>query len=460
MINRVRQFARRHELWANATRIVAAVSGGSDSVALLQILHGLHASGELRLDAVAHLNHGIRGAESDADEAFCRTLAARLDVAFVAERVDVPALAGDQGTSLEVAARTARQTFLEHVRRARGADVIATAHTADDQAETVILRIVRGAGLRGLSAIAPRRGAFIRPLLECRRDELRAELAARGQSWREDATNLDLDNPRNRVRHELLPYLGQHFNPRVIDALARLADLAREDDDLLDRQSASATARVVCREADRLTINAAALAALPTALARRVVRAAVRAVSLGAVSVDDVDRIRDVAAGLAGAVELSDLRVEHSDEFVVLVTKSAPAPLSAPFSFDLSIPGSVEWPPGGWGIDAEGPIIRSKGSSPLSAPDQVEVDAARLESSVVVRRREPGDWIRPIGLNGRKKLQDVFVDRKVRRDQRDLVPVITDRHGRLIWVAGHVLDRDFRVTSDTNAVVILKLRRF
>jgi tRNA(Ile)-lysidine synthetase-like protein len=178
------------------------------------------------------------------------------------------------------------------------------------------------------------------------------------------------------------------------------------------------------------------------------------------VSVEEVDRIRDVAAGLAGAAELSDLRVEHSGEFVVLVTRSAPAPPSAPFRFDLSIPGSVEWPPGGWAIDAEGPIPRIKGSPTVSAADQVEVDAARLESSVVVRRREPGDWIRPIGLNGRKKLQDVLVDRKVRRDRRDLVPVITDRRGRLIWVAGHVLDEDFGVTSDTNAVVILKLRRF
>ena len=198
---------------------------------------------------------------------------------------------------------------------------------------------------------------------------------------------------------------------------------------------------------------------MPEALVRRVVRSAIRALADSEPSLSDVDRVRDVAAGRAAAVEVCGLRVEHSDGFVVLLNRAAPAPPSAPFRFDLSIPGSLEWPAGGWALDAEGPIQRTTDSLGSRLSDQVEIDAAGVGPSVVVRRRAPGDRIRPLGLGGDKKLQDVLVDRKVPLEARDKVPIVTDHEGRLIWVAGHVLADEFRVTSGTNAVVILKLRR-
>jgi tRNA(Ile)-lysidine synthase len=457
---RLRRFASRHRLWQSGTRLVAAVSGGSDSVALLRLLSELHRQGELCLDAVAHLHHGIRGAEADDDEAWCRELAAAVAIEFVSGREDVPGLARATNTSVEVAARRVRYQFLEHVRRSRGADLVATAHTADDQAETVLLRLVRGTGLRGLSAIAPRRGTVIRPLLDCTRAELRAYLDAAGQSWREDATNLDVGHPRNRMRLELIPWIEQHFNPRVRDGLARLADHARTDDERLDREAAAATIGVVRREGDTVVVDRGGLAGLPEALARRVVRNAICVLAQNDPTLADVDRVGDVAAGRAGAAEVCGLRVEHSGGFVVLVSRGAPALPSAPFRFDLSIPGSLEWPAGGWALEAEGPIPRSAGSPLAHRPDQVEVDATAVGTAVVVRRREPGDRIQPLGLGGEKKLQDVLVDRKVPAATRDAVPIVTTRDGRLIWVAGHVLADEFRVTTGTNAVVILKLRRF
>ena len=455
----LRRFAARHRLWQPATRIVAAVSGGSDSVALLRLLHDLQQHGDLRLDAVAHLHHGIRGAEADGDEAWCRDLAAALGVDFVSECADVPARARETKTSIEVAARRIRHRFLDDVRRSRRADLVATAHTADDQAETVLLRLVRGTGLQGLGAIAPRRGTIIRPLLECTRVELRAYLTAADQSWREDATNFDVGHPRNRVRHELIPFLEQHFNPRVRDGLVRLADHARTDDDFLEREAAAPTFALLRRDGDTIRIDCEPLAVMPEALVRRVVRSAIRALADSEPKLSDVDRVRDVAAGRAAAVEVCGLRVEHSGGFVVLVDRGAPAPPSAPFRFDLSIPGSLEWPAGGWALDAEGPIRRTTDSLGSRLSDQVEIDAAGVGASVVVRRREPGDRIRPLGLGGDKKVQDVLVDRKVPLEARDNVPIVTDHEGRLIWVAGHVLADEFRVTSGTNAVVILKLRR-
>ena len=222
LLSSVAAFATRHSMWRPDTRVVVALSGGADSTALLLLLHELHGRGEVVLDCAAHLNHRIRGDAADADEAFCRALTSELGVAFVAERVDVPALAQKQRLSIEVAARQARREFLERIRASRGADRIATAHTADDQARRCSCGWSAGAGTRGLGGIAPRREAWIRPCLALSHAELRDELRERGRSWCEDATNVDRSNPRNRLRLDVIPLLAQHFNPSLRKAIRSL----------------------------------------------------------------------------------------------------------------------------------------------------------------------------------------------------------------------------------------------
>jgi tRNA(Ile)-lysidine synthase len=464
LLDEVRRFAERHAMWRSGTRVVAAVSGGSDSVAMLFLLKHLSDCGDLTLDAIAHLNHAIRGVDADADEAFCRTLTERLDLPFVSSRVDVPERARRDGTSLELASRVARREFFDDVLKTRRADVIATAHTRDDQAETVLLRIVRGTGLTGLGGIAPMRDRRVRPLLDVSRAELRAYLHDRGETWREDATNADLSNPRNRVRHEVLPYLEQHFNPSVAQALGRLADLARADEEVLGRQADAAFASSLDVERDRVRLDAAALTALPVAIARRVVQRAFDRL-LGGVSraFDDVEAVRAVAAGNKPRVQLSGVQVEHSGPFVVLVSNDSVSSPPAPFRFDLSIPGAVTLPRAGWTVEAQGPLPRQPGNEDVGAAraqsEEVQIEAAGLGSHLVVRSRQAGDRVRPLGLGGEKKLQDVFVDRKVSRKDRDDVPIVTDKEDRIVWVAGHVLGEEFRVTEHTKAVVVLKLRR-
>jgi tRNA(Ile)-lysidine synthase len=459
ILRRVSRFARRHELWRRATRVIAAVSGGSDSVALLVLLNELHLRGDLVLDAVAHVHHGIRGHEADDDEAFCRELAGRLDRPFVSAHVDVPALARCRRQSIEVAGREARRAFFDSVRRDRGADVVATAHTQDDQAETVLLRLVRGSGVRGLGGISPASVHVVRPLLACTRDELRAELSARGQAWREDLTNAEVSNPRNRVRLELLPYLEQHFNPSVRAGLARLADLARADEAALDRQAAAATLHLLqIDEAGVARLNAAGVLSLPEAVSGRIVQRVLETLSESTPGAGDVAALLDVAANDRRAAELLGLRAEHSEGFVVLLKKGHAGPAPS-FRFNLPIPGSVLAPDAGWILEAEGPCVRQVGFQTPGRPDQVQIEAAGLGTSLIVRSREPGDWVRPLGATGRKKVQDVFVDRKVARLDRDRVPLVTDDRGRIVWVAGHVLGEDFKVTDSTKAVIILKLRR-
>jgi tRNA(Ile)-lysidine synthase len=463
LLPRVRRFAARHHLWHAGSRVVAAVSGGSDSVALLFLLHDLHARGDMKLDAVAHLNHQIRP-EAVADEQFCAALAGRLKLPFVAARVDVPARAAAGKCSIEIAARAARRAFLAQVRDDRGADAVATAHTLDDQAETVLLRIARGTGLRGLGGIAPVRDGRIRPLLEVTRAELQDELEARRETWREDATNADLANPRNRVRHELLPYLRMHFNPSVHRSLARLAELARVEDDWMERSAADAAESVMDVGDDIVRLHQERLLALPDAIQRRVVQLALETSTAGrSSSLDDVDAVRAVASGKAAAGEVSGVRVEHSSGSVVLINRSVAkvrSEGSSPtFNVDLPVPGVAQVAGTGWVVEALGPQLRPAGSALSASSDAVEVDAAVVGSQLVVRSRLAGDRIRPLGLGGRKKVQDVFVDRKVNHGERDTVPIVTDLQGRLVWVAGHVLGEEFRVTEHTKAVIILKLRR-
>jgi tRNA(Ile)-lysidine synthase len=435
LLSRVRRFARRHEMWRPETRVVAAMSGGSDSVGMLLLLHDLHRANELRLHGVAHFNHLIRH-EADDDERFCRELADRLGVPFASARIDVPALARAEKRSVEMAARMARRRFLDETLRASGGDVVATAHTQDDQAETVLLRLMRGAGARGMGGIAPRRDRRIRPVLCATRLDLRRELDSRGQAWREDASNADLANVRNRVRHQLLPYLEEHFNPSARKALARAADAARADDNLLERMAAAASVAVIERAGDTVSIDADALRLLPEAIQRRVVRHALAHAQARAVTDADVQAVM--------------ARMEHFRRKVVLVPRA-----TEPFSLVLPVPGEVRTR-AGWVIEAK------PGDHPQArpgTPDVAQIDAAVARGPLIVRNRRAGDRIRPVGLGGTKKLQDLLVDKKVARHERDDVPIVTDRDERIIWVAGHVLGEEFRVTERTKAVIILKLRR-
>jgi tRNA(Ile)-lysidine synthase len=326
MIDHLRAFAARHGLWHPDTRVISALSGGADSVALLVLLRELHDARDLILEAAVHLHHGIRGAEADADQAFCRELCERLGVVFLTSRVDVPAVAAVEGLSLEVAARRARQVFFDHTREARGAHVVATAHTENDQAETILLRLVRGTGSRGLGGIAPRRGHLIRPLLSTSREAIVAELGGRHQAWREDATNTDLANPRNRVRHELIPYLRNHFNPSVSGALSRLADITRSDETWMEGVAGEMARGIVEVDEGSVSLDVSRFQRLPEGLARRVARYALETAHPGRTfDLRETDGVLAIIAGPQTAAEFSGLRVERFRDSAVLIKRAPKA---------------------------------------------------------------------------------------------------------------------------------------
>jgi tRNA(Ile)-lysidine synthase len=465
LIERSRRFAARHELWSSATRVIAAVSGGSDSVALAFLLGDLSARGDVVLAAIAHLHHHIRGAEADADAAFCRALADRLGVPAVIGDANVPAEAKEHGVSVEVAGRHARQRFFREALTSVKADRVAVAHTRDDQAETVLLRLTRGAGTTGLGGMAPRRDHLIRPLLDATRAELQQFLRERNESWREDATNRDLAIPRNLIRHEVMPRL-RSINAQADSALARAAELLRGDEEFLERLANAAFLRSVETDeaGETVTLAIDEFLKLPTALARRVARYALETANPSrSYGLEEVDELRRAVAA-DGPAHLPELKVERFPAKVVLVhtgVHKVPGVHQAPSvdftELKLPIPGTVEAPRGAWIISADGPAAKPE-VMPSSA-SQVAVDAALLGMHLLVRYRRPGDRLHPLGAPGRKKVQDLLVDRKVPRDDRDSVPIVTTETGEIVWVAGQVLADPFRVTPLTTSVVVLTLRR-
>jgi len=442
-------------------RVVVALSGGSDSVGLLLLMRALHERGDLVLAGAAHLNHQLRSAESDDDESFCRELTARLGVSFVAERIDVAALARSEKRSIEDAARRARYAFLERAALAVGADLIATGHTRDDQAETFLLRILRGAGTRGLRGIHPRRGRVIRPLLDVTRGELRALIAAAGERFREDTSNTDVRIQRNRVRHELLPLLEARFAPRIVQILAREAELARRDEDFLQQQAIDLARQIVLSEnGSEIRLAAAALRAAHPALSSRVARAVLERFSGGrALALEHVDGLLDLARRCSdGAVALPGQAAVRVGPEVVLrpAVRGGRAEVNS-FVFSLSIPGEVR--SGEWTIGAT-ELAEPPGARNWAARGtEVGVQAAQVAFPLAVRNRRPGDRFRPIGAPGTRKLQDFFVDRKVPRIERDALPLVVDSRDRIVWVPGHAVAEEFKVSDPSRPVILFTVRR-
>ena len=322
---RVRKTIERHALCPPGSHVLVALSGGSDSVALLFLLRELAPNGKFAIAGLAHLNHGLRPS-ADRDEMFCRELADRLHLRIATSKEDVQGYARGRNLSVEDAARRIRYDFLEQAAVTFGADRIAVGHTQDDQAETFLLKLIRGAGLTGLAGIRPQRGRVIRPLLDVTRSDLRKYLMAQGQPWIEDESNEDLANPRNRIRHRVLPELDWAVGGSARPAIARAAGLAREDAEWLDELADRRYSALVQVAGDGVTIEAAVLAAEPVPIRRRILLKALRAAAGGReVGLEHVEAAGAALNGSAGGADFPGGRVElRRGKLVLIQQKAAP----------------------------------------------------------------------------------------------------------------------------------------
>ena len=420
-----------------------AVSGGADSTAMLLVLSRLAREFGWRL-TVGHFDHGLRGKEeAAADLAFVSELAQSLGLPVVHGAGDVARRVRTAGESVEQAARVLRYRFLGVQAKKAGAAVVAVGHTLDDQAETVLLHLIRGSGLEGLSGMRPRsswplgRGpAVARPLLTLRREETARYCRELGIEHREDATNEMLLATRNRVRHEVMPAL-RRLNPRVEEALARLADAANEDGAELRGQAETALENAGGLRKGAVDLDIGVMRGLSAALRRRVLRLGLsRVLGSGAdIETAHVEALDRLVAARPGRVSLPHGVVAVRDSRMLTLRRGAPRVSPAIPDTPLAVPGVTE--AGGWRFEsayAEGPRV-------AKARRLFEVDLAAdaVAGGLWVRSRRPGDRMRPVGLEGTKKLQDIMVDAKVARGERDGVPVVVAEWG-IVWVVGVCLD--------------------
>ena len=402
--------------------VLVALSGGPDSVALLHVLRSL--SGELGFSlGAAHLNHGIRGALADRDEAFCSELCASLEIPLIRERADVPALARREGMTLEEAARCARYGFLRRAAKEAGAGAVALGHHGDDQAETVLLNLGRGSGLPGLCGMPVKRECFIRPmLLSVYRQDILDSLRENNLPSVEDETNGDGSNARGRLR-ALMPALEDVRSGFCRNA-ARFAGLAQEDEQFL--RSLAEEERNALKDGSGL--DAARLAALPRALSGRILRLEAEEYGLRAgLEQKHVDALLALCGGETGkALRLPrGLAARLSYGRLLFERRGAAEAFERP----LQAPGVTPCPGGEVVCDmVEWPEDLSEGW-----PYQAYLDGAALDGAVV-RSRRPGDRIHPLGGPGSKKLQDLYVDRKIDRADREL-PVIA-RGSEILFAVG------------------------
>ncbi|MBI1921055.1 MAG: tRNA lysidine(34) synthetase TilS [Geobacter sp.] len=454
MLKAVLAFIREHDLFRKGERVVVAVSGGADSVALLDILASLE---EYRLQlVVAHLNHRLRGTESDGDEAFVRDLAARYGIPCEVATEDVLALSRARKLSLEEAGRLARYRFFDSLAEKHDASAIALAHHADDQAETVLMRLLRGAGTGGLAGMAPKSGLYIRPLLHVRRADIERYLFSRGLSFRTDSSNRDAAFLRNRVRLDLLPLLSS-YNPSIAERLADTGEILAADEAYLAEISNERFSRLARFEGGALALSLEELAHEPRSLVLRLIRRAILDVKgdLRALSYRHIAAIeRLLSSPRAHATLMLPGGVVVKKSYGTIRFSTFVGEAFVPYEMMIAGSGTYRLP-GGFELAIE----------PASPPSDWQgigsrtafIDPSAAPFPWTVRTFRTGDRIRPMGVGGSKKVKDLFIDRKIPLDVRRRLPLLFAGEA-LLWVAGVVRGDAALVTKSSGEVLKVELR--
>lgn len=456
MLEKVKNFCRRRQLFAAGDTVLAACSGGPDSLALVDILTKLADEFNIRL-AVAHLDHMIRGEASAGDERFVASFCASRNLRYFYRKEDVPAYRRRFALSLEEAARAVRYAFLRETAEALGGALIATGHHRDDQAETVLLHLIRGAGSDGISGIKPRGHGIIRPLLSVSRAEIETYCKEAGLKPRMDSTNLDTDYLRNKIRLVLLPEMLK-INPSVKEALARSAELIGGERAFV-RKSAEAVFGDVVEDGRALRVHLGKFAPLHRALKREVVRMAVERLNgdargFGFFHVEEIIRLAD--SGRTGArIDLPGGAAARRGYGFVEILRSEPravCEILPNWQVELKLEGTTVIPQANRRIESR----RLTNYTSPQGSNSIVCDLHRLRLPLFVRLRRAGDRFQPSGMRGTKKLKDFLIDAKVAREERDRILLVCDQAG-IVWVCGRRQNETSRAGGHTKEFLYLTI---
>ena len=457
LVAEVQRFVEAHDLICPGATVIVSVSGGADSMALLSLLHRLESTYRLTL-IVAHVNHQLRGKEAARDAQFVQRYADKLGLPFHKTNVDVKALKRRTGLSPQHAARQLRYGALQSLFRSLAATHIALGHTADDQAETLLMRLLRGGGPAGLSGIPAKRMPFIRPLLEVHRHSILAYLRAAGIPWVEDSSNMNRNYLRSRIRLDLMPTL-RAYHPNIAQRLHHVADMLRADNDVLGQQTEDLAKQVLSWRVGNamLAIRRAPFAAAPLAMQRRLLRYAIDRLpsSVNAAGFRDIEAlwwfaVNDDKVGrrlmLAGQL----IAERHSD--VVLLWQARALPPTS-LSVLLPVPGTLTLRGLALSLTARA-LGLTQGWQDQVEPRRVFVDFDAAASPLSIRFPQPGDRFHPLGAPGSQKLQDFFVNNKVPKAMRPYAPLVLAR-AEILWVVGYRIAEPFKLRPKTRQVLEL-----
>jgi tRNA(Ile)-lysidine synthase len=442
LIRKVQRYIQEHSLLASGDRVLVAYSGGADSTCLLLILRELFPD-----TAAAYVNHNLRGKESKQEEEFVRRFCSGHSIPLFVEH-----LSWNRGRSnLEEEARKKRYRHLAKVATAEGYQKVALAHHRDDLLETFFLRLLRGSGPSGLAGMKPSRGIYIRPLLECTREEIEEYIRARNAQYFTDSSNQNLDFARNRIRHELIPYLQQHFNPAIRSALARSARWLDEQHQLIAEYLESQSG-VIRNEKQELSFSRDRFLELSNPLKKALLKKIL-------VQVDP--SIRPSARLLKALLESIEkkenlelpgfLMIESFGDSVRFRSK-----IGSIGYCEIDVPGAgiYPFPPGNVALD----FSISETIELPSPKDVAFLDAEKASFPLSIRNWKKGDHFYPFGMSGRKKLSDFWIDEKIPRKERKRIPLVF-KNDDLIWIGGHRIDERYRIIGSTKKVLKIELQR-
>jgi tRNA(Ile)-lysidine synthase len=450
---------KRRAQFRAGQRVGVAVSGGPDSILLLHFMRQYARAAALTLAAV-HFNHKLRGEESDADEQFVSEQARSMGIEFLRCEPESGAGPRPRETNLEAAARERRYRFFYSLLQRGTLDKIVTGHTADDQAETVLLRLLRGSGTRGLGGIYPALGGgkILRPFLNLTRNEIEREIQERKLAFRTDSTNQQLRFQRNKIRLELLPLLKKEFNPEVSRLLAELSGRARDDEETLEQLARERALPWRVRDGEQEKIPARTLAEFPAAIQRRILRQMVQSVKgdLRGITHRHLESLRQLAAiAQSGRKLLVPGHLEARREFDWLVVGRAREGVSGP---ELCVPVEV---PGEVSVPELGLVLRFKFIEALGEGKTYNriwregLDPQKLQGKLILRSWRPGDRFRPLGSQKARKLKDLFARRKIPAGQRKGWPVL-ESGSEIVWVRGFPAGTSVAATAASSQVIVIE----